>query len=89
MAEASVPVVVDAGLGVPSEASNSLDVGADAVPVNTVIAQAQDPGSMGEAFRLGVEAGRKAYLAGRIVRKDLGTPSSPTEGVAASAATRS
>ena len=44
---------------------------------------------MGEVFRLGVEAGRKAYLAGRIVRKDLGTPSSPTEGVAASAATRS
>ena len=89
VAEANVPVVVDAGLGVPSEASNSLEVGADAVLVNTAIAQAHDPALMGEAFRLGVEAGRKAYLAGRIVRKDLATPSSPTEGVAASAATRS
>jgi thiazole synthase len=89
VAEASVPVVVDTGLGAPSEPSNSLEVGADPVLVNTAIAQAQDPGLMGEAFRLGVEAERKAYLAGRIVRKDLGTPSSPTEGVAASAATRS
>jgi thiazole synthase len=74
---ATVPVVVDAGLGAPSEASLALESGADAVLVNTAIAQAQDPVGMAEAFRLGVEAGRKAYLAGRIPRKDAAQPSSP------------
>ena len=83
IAEANVPVVVDAGLGVPSEASQVLEIGADAVLVNSAIAQASDPARMGEAFKLGVEAGRMAYVAGRIVRKDLGTASSPTGGVAA------
>jgi thiazole synthase len=78
---ANVPVVVDAGLGAPSDASLAMEAGADAVLVNTAIAQAQDPVAMGEAFRLGVEAGRKAYLAGRIPRKDLAEPSSPTTGV--------
>ena len=80
-----MPVVVDAGLGVPSEASQSLEVGADAVLVNSAIAQAQDPAQMADAFRLGVEAGRKAFLAGRIARKELGTASSPAEGVATAA----
>ena len=89
VAESKVPVVVDAGLGVPSEASMSMEMGADAVLVNTAIAQAQNPGLMAEAFRLGVEAGRKAYLAGRIPRKELGAPSSPTEGVARPAGARS
>ena len=89
VAEANVPVVVDAGLGVPSEASQSLEVGADAVLVNSAIAQAQDPALMADAFRLGVEAGRKAYLAGRIARKELGTASSPAEGVATAAVTGS
>jgi thiazole synthase len=89
VAEANVPVVVDAGLGVPSEASQSLEVGADAVLVNSAIAQAQDPALMADAFRLGVEAGRKAFLAGRIARKDLGTASSPAEGVATAAASGS
>ena len=88
VAEAKVPVVVDAGLGVPSEASQSLEVGAEAVLVNSAIAQAEDPALMGEAFRLGVEAGRKAYLAGRIARKELGTASSPTAGVATAAGGR-
>jgi thiazole synthase len=74
---AHVPVVVDAGLGAPSEASLALEVGADAVLVNTAIAQAQDPVAMAEAFRLGVEAGRKAFLAGRIPRKAVADPSSP------------
>jgi thiazole synthase len=72
-----VPVVVDAGLGAPSEASLALEIGADAVLVNTAIAQARDPVAMADAFRLGVEAGRKAYLAGRIPRKDAAAPSSP------------
>jgi len=74
---ANVPVVVDAGLGAPSEASLALEVGADAVLVNTAIAQARDPVGMAQAFKLGVEAGRRAYLAGRIDRKDIAQPSSP------------
>jgi len=79
---ASVPVVVDAGLGAPSDASLALEIGADAVLVNSAIAQAKDPVAMAEGFRLGVEAGRKAYLAGRIARKELAEASSPLEGVA-------
>jgi thiazole synthase len=79
---AGVPVVVDAGLGAPSDASLALEIGADAVLVNTAIAQAQDPASMAEAFRKGVEAGRQAYVAGRIPRKELAEASSPVEGVA-------
>jgi thiazole synthase len=75
--KAKVPVVVDAGLGAPSEAALALEIGADAVLVNSAIALASDPVAMGEAFRLGVEAGRKAYLAGRIPRKELAEPSSP------------
>jgi thiazole synthase len=80
--QAHVPVVVDAGIGAPSDASLSLEIGADAVLVNTSIALAQDPPGMAEAMRLGVEAGRKAYLAGRIARKPYASASSPTEGVA-------
>ncbi len=79
--QSSVPVVVDAGLGVPSEASAMMELGADCVLVNTAIAQAEDPALMGEAFKLGVEAGRKAYLAGRIPEREAAIPSSPTEGV--------
>ena len=66
--QANVPVVVDAGLAVPSDASQALEMGADAVLVNTAIAQANDPALMGEAFKAGVEAGRKAYL-GRTHRR--------------------
>jgi thiazole synthase len=79
---ASVPVVVDAGLGAPSDASLALEAGASAVLVNTAIAQATDPVRMAEAFALGVRAGREAYLAGRIPRKELAQASSPAEGVA-------
>ena len=78
---AKVPVVVDAGLGVPSEAAQAMEMGAQAVLVNTAIAQAQDPSLMAEAFKLGVEAGRKAYLAGRIPRKSFAESSSPTKGI--------
>jgi thiazole synthase len=78
---AHVPVVVDAGLGAPSDASLALETGADAVLVNTAIAEAKDPALMAEAIRLGVEAGRKAYLAGRIARKAYASASSPIEGV--------
>ncbi|MDP3064949.1 MAG: thiazole synthase, partial [Chloroflexota bacterium] len=78
---ANVPVVVDAGLGVPSDASEALEMGAQAVLVNTAIAQAKDPVLMAESFKLGVEAGRKAYLAGRIPRKAYAQASSPTADV--------
>jgi thiazole synthase len=85
IANAGVPVVVDAGLAVPSEAAQALEAGADAVLINTGIALAADPAGMGEAFRLGVQAGRRAHLAGRIARKSAATASSPTAGVARSA----
>ena len=74
--QSSVPVVVDAGLGVPSDASKVMEMGADAVLVNTAIAQSEDPALMGEAFKLGVEAGRKAFIAGRIPVSEA-SPSSP------------
>jgi thiazole synthase len=65
IAQSRVPVVVDAGLGAPSHAAAALEMGADAVLVNTAIAAADDPVAMAEAFRLGVEAGRIAREAGR------------------------
>jgi thiazole synthase len=64
IAQSGVPVVVDAGLGAPSHAAAALEMGADAVLVNTAIAAAEDPVAMAEAFRQGVEAGRKARGAG-------------------------
>ena len=79
--QATVPVVVDAGLAVPSDASQAMEMGASAVLVNTAIARAASPALMAEAFRLGVEAGRKAYLAGRIERQQYAQASSPLEGV--------
>jgi thiazole synthase len=79
--EARVPVVVDAGIGVPSDAALAMELGADAVLVNTAVAMAKDPVLMAEAIREGVEAGRKAYLAGRVPPRQDASPSSPTEGV--------
>lgn len=64
IAESRVPVVVDAGIGAPSHAAEAMELGADAVLVNTAIAVAGDPVEMAVAFRMAVEAGRKAYLAG-------------------------
>jgi len=79
--EARVPVVVDAGIGVPSDAALAMELGADAVLVNTAVALAKDPALMAEAIRGGVEAGRKAYLAGRIPKRPEASPSSPVEGI--------
>lgn len=79
--QANVPVVVDAGLAVPSDASKALEMGASAVLVNTAIAQAQNPAQMAEAFKLGVAAGRNAYLAGRIPTRAYASASSPTDEV--------
>ena len=79
--EARVPVVVDAGLGVPSEAAAVMEMGADAVLVNTAIAEARDPVRMAAAFARAVEAGRDGYLAGRMPVRAHASPSSPTAGV--------
>ena len=78
--ECSVPVVVDAGLGAPSHAAESMEMGADAVLVNTAIAAAVDPKGMAEAFALGVKAGRRAYLAGTPAERDRAEASSPLTG---------
>ena len=80
--QAEVPVVVDAGLGAPSHAAESMELGADAVLVNTAIARADDPAAMAHAFRLAVEAGRTARLAGLIEEHETAEPSSPLGGLA-------
>lgn len=79
--QAAVPVVVDAGLGVPSHAADAMEMGADAVLVNTAIATAADPVAMAEAFKLATEAGRKGYLAGRSPVLGRAAASSPPTGV--------
>ncbi|MDD3149815.1 MAG: thiazole synthase [Candidatus Gastranaerophilales bacterium] len=78
---ANIPVVVDAGLGVPSEASLVMELGADCVLVNTAIAKAQDPVKMAEAFKLGTQAGRTAFEAGRMPMKAYASASSPLTGI--------
>jgi thiazole synthase len=77
---AKVPVVVDAGIGTPSEAALAMEMGADALLINTAIAQAQNPGAMGQAMRLAWQAGRLAYQAGRIPVKAYASASSPLTG---------
>jgi len=78
--QARVPVVVDAGLGAPSHAADALELGADAVLVNTAIATAADPVAMARAFRLAVEAGRLGHLAGLAGRAPTARASSPLTG---------
>ena len=77
---ASVPVVVDAGLGAPSHAAEALEMGADAVLVNTAIAVANDPITMAAAFKKGVEAGREAFIAGLGRQRKHAEASSPLTG---------
>jgi thiazole synthase len=79
--QAGVPVVVDAGLGAPSHAGEAMELGADAVLVNTAIARAEDPVAMAGAFRLAVEAGRQARLAGIMDEQETAVPSSPVGGM--------
>ena len=78
--QASVPVVVDAGLGAPSHAAEAMEMGADAVLVNTALAVAREPGPMAAAFRKAVEAGREAFLAGLGDSRDQAEASSPLTG---------
>ena len=77
--QSKVPVIVDAGIGVPSDAALVMESGADAVLINTAIAQAENPGIMASAFKLGVESGRQAFLAGRIPKKNIAVASSPSK----------
>jgi thiazole synthase len=79
--EAGVPVVVDAGLGSPSHAAEAMELGADAVLVNTAIAHAADPPAMARAFALAVEAGRAAHRAGIMAEAEAAEPSSPVTGL--------
>jgi thiazole synthase len=81
---AGVPVVVDAGIGTPSEAAQAMELGADALLINTAIAQAKNPPAMARGMKLAAEAGRLAYLAGRIPIKDYAIASSPLSGTVAS-----
>ena len=76
-----VPVIVDAGVGTASDATFAMELGVDAVLMNTAIAGAQDPVAMAESMKYAVAAGRLAYLAGRIPRKMYATASSPVEGL--------
>jgi thiazole synthase len=78
--QATVPVVVDAGLGAPSHAAEAMEMGVDAVLVNTAIAVATDPVEMARAFALGVEAGRRGFLAGRPPEREDAQASSPLTG---------
>src|SRR5438874_484693 len=78
--QAMVPVVVDAGLGAPSHAAEAMEMGVDAVLVNTAIAVAHDPAGMATAFAEGVRAGRRAFLAGRAPERAEAEPSSPLTG---------
>ena len=78
--QASIPVVVDAGLGLPSHASEAMEMGADAVLVNTALAIADDPVRMATAFRMGTQAGRMAYLAGPGAASREARASSPLTG---------
>ena len=76
-----VPVVVDAGVGTASDACLTMEQGVDGILMNTALAAAHDPVAMAHAMRLAVEAGRTAYLAGRMPRREVAVPSSPLEGM--------
>jgi thiazole synthase len=79
--QATVPVIVDAGVGTASDASEAMEIGCDAVLMNTAIAEAKNPVLMARAMRHAVEAGRLAYLAGRMPKKRYADPSSPLAGL--------
>jgi thiazole synthase len=78
-----VPVIVDAGVGTASDACVTMEQGVDGILMNTALAEAQDPVRMARAMRLAVEAGRLAWQAGRMPRREIAVPSSPTDGMLA------
>ncbi|MEO0810732.1 MAG: thiazole synthase [Pseudomonadota bacterium] len=75
-----IPLVIDAGIGAPSHAAKAMELGYDAVLLNTAVAKAQDPVQMASAFAEAVAAGRKAYLAGLMEERDMASPSTPVAG---------
>jgi thiazole synthase len=77
----SVPVIVDAGVGTASDACLTMEQGVDGILMNTALAEAGNPVAMAAAMRLAVEAGRSAFLAGRMPRREVAMPSSPTRGM--------
>ena len=77
----NIPVIIDAGIGVPSEASQAMEMGADGVLINSAIALADDPIRMAQAMDLGVNAGRISFLAGRIEKAIYANPSSPKDNI--------
>ena len=80
-ARLTVPVIVDAGVGTASDACVTMEQGVDGLLMNTALAEAHDPVTMAHAMRLATEAGRAAYLAGRMARREVAIPSSPTTGM--------
>ena len=76
---ANIPIIIDAGIGTPSEAAMAMEIGADGVLLNTAVAQSKNPSQMSNAMNLAVKAGRLAYLAGRMEKKSYASPSSPLE----------
>lgn len=79
--QATVPVIVDAGIGSPKDATMAMELGADGILLNTAVASAKDPVKMAKAMKLAIEAGRLGYEAGRIPIKRYATASSPMEGM--------
>ena len=77
----SVPVIVDAGVGTASDACITMEQGVDGILMNTALAAAENPVAMGQAMKWAVDAGRLAYLAGRMARREIAVPSSPTTGM--------
>ena len=79
--QSKVPVIIDAGLGTASDATVAMELGCDGVLINSAIANAKNPILMAKAFKSAVISGRNSYLAGRMQKKILGSPSSPTKGL--------
>ncbi|MBA4603128.1 thiazole synthase [Thermoactinomyces mirandus] len=79
--ECPVPVIIDAGIGSPKDVVEAMELGADGVLLNTAVSRAKDPVKMAEAMKHAVIAGRLGYEAGRILKREMASPSSPTEGL--------
>jgi thiazole synthase len=79
--QARVPVILDAGIGTASDAALAMEAGCDGILLASAVSRAADPVAMAQAMRLAVEAGRRAFEAGRIPRRRYGEASTPTEGV--------
>ena len=79
--QTEVPVIIDAGVGTASDAAIAMELGCDGVLLNTAVAEAKNPILMAKAMKHAVKAGRKAYLAGRMPRKQFADPSSPLAGL--------